>query len=363
MIPLRLRTEPPPISQPMVVRLRSQKTDETFSPDDDAVLVDEHWGWLEYDVQGFSLRIEHNAGEDLDGDVILMLPGRSTAHRLVRARSPHNTFLVTERCDQLCLMCSQPPKKHHHDLFPQFKKAALLSPAGATIGISGGEPLLYKKELFDLLQTTLDHRADLRFHVLTNAQHFEDEDRFCLRDMAVRSILWGVPIYAPDASLHDEIVGKDGAFSQLLRSLSLMARFGLQIELRTVVTKMNIEKLPDLARFISTFLPYCSSWALMQLEPIGFARKNWETLFYDNSVDFGSIARAVDIAAARGIDVSLFNFPLCSVPDDYRRFASVTISDWKQRYLEICTDCRLRERCGGFFEWYDKSSGFSRLGG
>src|SRR5688572_29941306 len=57
---------------------------------------------------------------DVDGDVVFVDPHRSAAHRLVRASSAHNTFLVTERCDQLCVMCSQPPKRGHVDMFPYF---------------------------------------------------------------------------------------------------------------------------------------------------------------------------------------------------------------------------------------------------
>ena len=46
----------------------------------------------------------------------------------------------------------------------------------ATIGITGGEPTLFKDDLFHFLLSVSDARPDLRFHVLTNAQHFVDED-------------------------------------------------------------------------------------------------------------------------------------------------------------------------------------------
>ena len=52
-------------------------------------------------------------GEELsylsDGDVVLMTPsGRISV--LYRKASRHNTILSTERCNSLCLMCSQPPQ-------------------------------------------------------------------------------------------------------------------------------------------------------------------------------------------------------------------------------------------------------------
>ena len=178
MIPLRLKVDPLPLPQPIVARLVAQA--ETAGPYD-ATFVGFEDGVAEYDLAGFPLRLHAASAEALENDVILLMPRQASAHRLIRADSRHNTFLVTERCDQTCLMCSQPPKKHYVDLFPYLKQAALLAPAGARIGISGGEPTLFKDELFDLLLTVLDERPDLSFHVLTNGQHFEPGDAEILR--------------------------------------------------------------------------------------------------------------------------------------------------------------------------------------
>ena len=45
-----------------------------------------------------------------DGDVIAMDSGSKRFRVLYRRSSVHNSFLVTERCNHYCLMCSQPPK-------------------------------------------------------------------------------------------------------------------------------------------------------------------------------------------------------------------------------------------------------------
>jgi len=361
MIPLRLKAQVPPIAEPLVLRLRETNAKD-FDLDKDAIMLGEDNGWRDYDYCGFSLRIKVAPSESLDGDVLLAVPRRASVHRLIRSRSRHNTLLITEQCDQLCVMCSQPPKAGHSDLFPQFKEAVLLAPSDATIGLSGGEPLLYKAQLFDLIEKALTNRPDLRFHVLTNGQHFEPGDEEWLRQVARDHVLWGIPLYAPTAGDHDAIVGKDGAFERLMQSMTIVAAGGARIELRTVVTARNVHCLAGLANLITTALPFCSSWAVMQLEPIGFGRMNWEALFHDNSVDFEPIARAMNIALARGVDVALFNFPLCTVPEEYRRFAPATISDWKQKFLGPCTGCSLRAHCGGFFEWYDPNRGFAHLG-
>ncbi|MER2535271.1 MAG: His-Xaa-Ser system radical SAM maturase HxsC [Rhizobiaceae bacterium] len=298
----------------------------------------------------------------IDGDILFVDPRRGIAHRLIRASSIHNTLLITERCDQLCAMCSQPPKAHHVDMFPYFEAAALLAPRDSVIGISGGEPTLFKDQLWPFLRRVLRARPDLSSHILTNAQHIAPSDLQQLSALPRESILWGIPLYAADPRCHDEIVGKEGAFERLIESLGLLCRVGAQIELRTVVMRVNASALPVLARFVTSQLPFIDRWALMQLENIGYGRKNWGTLFYDSAGSFTPVAVALDIVRSRGVDAYLYNFPLCTVPEPYRHLAPRSISDWKQKYLAECDECVLHDECGGFFAWHPEPHGFSRLG-
>jgi His-Xaa-Ser system radical SAM maturase HxsC len=259
-------------------------------------------------------------------------------------------------------MCSQPPKEHHSDLFGFFRTAALLAPRGVTIGITGGEPTLFKDQLFDLLGHVLTARPDLRFHVLTNGQHFEESDKAVLSTFPAGKILWGIPLYAADPSLHDQIVGKTGAYERLTQSFSLLARIGVAVELRTVLMTSNVAALERLAGFIAAQLPFIAVWAIMQLENIGYGRMNWDRLFFDSGRSFAPVGAAIDTARARGVAVSLYNFPLCTVPPAYREFSHASISDWKRRYLVPCAECRLQGNCGGFFAWYPENRGFTTVG-
>lgn len=355
MIPLVVPAEIRGADSPFVVRLSSDAIDRDEAQlrrtDENTILV----------THGRTrARIVGSDPEQYAGDVVLLDPSRSIMHRLIRAGSRHNTFLVTERCDQLCVMCSQPPKKTHFDNFDHFESASLLAPPNAVLGFSGGEPTLYKGQLFALLGRVHAVRPDLRFHVLTNAQHFTEDDIGFLSSPAGRAVQWGVPLYAADAALHDAIVGKVGAFDHLLMGLSILCRSAAQVELRTVLTRMNSSVLPELASFITRFVPFAAPWAIMQLERIGFAKNRWNELFFDNSVEFDQLAQAIDIARIADIPVLLYNFPLCTVPPAYRSLAPATISDWKNKFLPACDGCSLRSSCGGFFEWHSDQA-YSRL--
>ncbi|MER8807540.1 His-Xaa-Ser system radical SAM maturase HxsC [Mesorhizobium australicum] len=364
MIPLRLKIETDAVD-PYVVRLRS--CEGTAEPLADVSSLDATLETADGEKSVFtgaagSLHLFGIDPSEVDGDVVFVVPFRKAAYRLIRANSRHNTLLITERCDQLCVMCSQPPKKQHVDMLPFLETAVLLAPQNSTIGLSGGEPTLFKSELFEFLRKTMEQRRDINFHILTNAQHFERDDLARLRDLDLSRVLWGIPVYSGDSAIHDHVVGKPGAFDQVKNNLSILCEAGAKIELRTVLMKPNAPGLLDLARFVTVALPFIDKWAIMQLENIGYARKDWDSLFFDSSLGFDLVSKALDLSISRGIDTKLYNFPLCTVPADYRAFAPSTISDWKRAYVEDCVDCSLRNECGGFFEWHPKVHGYGRFG-
>ena len=297
-----------------------------------------------------------DAEYNFDGDIFLFIPAKQLALRIIRRGSQHNTIPFTEQCDERCLMCSQPPREvDDRWLLPLYTEAINLADDGVRIGISGGEPTLYKEELFSLLEQAAANRSDLSFHILSNGQHFSKEDRQRLKNIhGVIEVLWGVPLYSSSAEEHDEIVKKEGAFDNLIENLYTLASSGGAIELRTVLMKKNITSLPLLAKFIANNCQFIAFWAIMGLEPIGYAKSFRDELFFDHSQFFTPIKNAIEIAKLYNIHVALYNFPLCTVPKEYRESCVDSISDWKKKYLKVCDPCVEKQNCAGFFEWYNK---------
>lgn len=360
MIPLNVPIEIDGRLEPFVVRLNADYGARDGAHD--AFLEDRNGHRSVYEMSdGAKLALFDLEPAATDGDVLLVVPEKSVAHRLIRAASTDNTLVFTERCDQRCIMCSQPPRPTHHDVTAFLEEAILLAPPSATLGISGGEPTLYKAELFGLLQRTTAVRKDIKFHILTNGQHFDEGDLDTLRSLPLGSVTWGIPIYSADPTAHDAIVRKQGAFERLCSSLEILCRAGAAVELRTVLMASNANRLADLAQFITTQIPFAMRWAIMQLENIGYAKKRWSEIFVDTSMEFGCAGEAIDLVRARGMQAFLYNFPLCTLPSAYRELALPTISDWKRRYLPICNQCGAFQMCCGFFEWYPDGHGFSEV--
>ncbi|WP_341485623.1 His-Xaa-Ser system radical SAM maturase HxsC [Thioclava sp. GXIMD4215] len=349
-----------PANLPELIRLEAEA--DPHGPVPAAVLVfeTETSGWFQ--MGGESFEVRSTEIRSLIGDVVLVNRERGVGERLVRRRSEHNTLLITERCDQLCVMCSQPPKEYELNLFAHYREALAHAAPGAIIGISGGEPLLYKSELLKLIADTRQRRPDIAFHVLTNGQHLEEADIPLLASLLHDRLRFAVPLYADAPELHDKIVAKPGAFLRALEGIRVLMEAGVEVEIRTVLMRPNAASLPDIARFIAWTIPDIAHWAIMQMEYIGFARKNWETLFFDHSLDELPLRAALTITRQHGIETLFYNMPLCTLHTDLRSYAPPTISDWKRKFLDLCDGCKVRSDCAGFFAWQSRDKTFQNLG-
>jgi hypothetical protein len=99
------------------------------------------------------VRLDDGFGYLAAGDVIAFDPGSRRFRVLFRRASKHNSFLVTERCNHYCLMCSQPPwnVKDGWIIDEIASCIDLIDPATESIGFTGGEPLLERGRFLELL--------------------------------------------------------------------------------------------------------------------------------------------------------------------------------------------------------------------
>jgi His-Xaa-Ser system radical SAM maturase HxsC len=357
MIRLRLKAQFPDQREPFVAKLNA--AGPQGAPPNVNGPVARTWrderGRICCDLEGYRFSLLDEPETSVDGDVFILVPKRGVAMRLIRRGSIHNSLLFTERCDQLCVMCSQPPKRSNDSwLFPLYRQAIALADEGSVIGITGGEPTLYKDELLALLSYIAEVRPDIQFHILSNGQHLTRADVPALRSVHERlKIQWGIPLYSSEPGEHNEIVGKAGAFARLMEGLLLLGASGANIELRTVVLKKNVLSLARLAAYVGRNLDFVRFWAIMATEPIGYAKANFDDVYFDHSIFFAPVGAALDMARLFDIETALYNFPHCTVPAEYRRACVSSISDWKNKYLPVCEGCEAKSACCGFFEWYN----------
>lgn len=286
------------------------------------------------------------------GDVVALRPN-GVVSVLYRRASPHNTILATERCNSLCLMCSQPPKTRDdsYRVGEILRLIELIDPETRELGVSGGEPTLLGDSFFAIVEKAERYLPGTALHVLTNGRNFKDA-AFAQRLGAIRhhDLMLGIPLYSDIDWRHDYVVQAPGAYDETLAGFYNLARSGVRTELRVVLHQQTVERLPQLAEFIVRNLPFVEQVALMGLEMFGFTPRNLDVLWID-PVDYAAqLETATRTIALAGMRVLIYNHQLCTIPRSLWPFAVRSISDWKNVYLEDCTGCGIREHCGGFFQ-------------
>jgi His-Xaa-Ser system radical SAM maturase HxsC len=287
-----------------------------------------------------------------DGDVIAVEPQRGGIRTLFRKNVAYNSFLLTERCNNYCLMCSQPPRDVADGWIVDELLAALpLMDRGAgEICFTGGEPTLLGERFLELVRASKSYLPHTALHILSNGRSFADEALACaLGSIRHPDIMLGIPIYADLAHVHDYVVQADGAYDETIRGILNLKRHGVRVEIRVVLERQTVPRLIPLAHFLARNLLFVDHVALMGLELTGFARANLEQLWIDPADYQTELTQAVGILDRAGMRVSIYNSQLCVLDPSLHRFARRSISDWKQEYHPTCEPCAVKRECGGFF--------------
>lgn len=287
-----------------------------------------------------------------DGDVLRLWPKSNGVRVLYRRNSFHNHFLLTERCNHYCLMCSQPPKNIDDNWITDDVLAAipLIDPSTQEIGFTGGEPTLLGDDFFRILRAMKSYLPHTAIHILSNGRLFVAPE-FAKRYADIRhfDMMIGIPIYSDVSTIHDYVVQSDGAFDETICGILNLKRYGQKVEIRIVVHRQTYARLPQLAEFLVRNLTFVDHVALMGLEITGFTRANLDSLWID-PVDYqAELYRAVSFLADSRMHVSIYNHQLCVLDKRLWQFARKSISDWKNEYMPECEGCREKENCGGFF--------------
>lgn len=291
------------------------------------------------------------------GDVVTVTAGTGRVGVLYRRGANSNALFVTERCNSLCLMCSQPPRDED-DAWRVDEALALLPLIDRdlpVLGITGGEPTLLGEGLARILAAAAEHLPATHLHVLTNGRCFADPSVVASVAPGRGRTTWAVPIYADTAARHDHVVQARGAFDEALDGIHNLAEAGHGVEVRFVAHALTIPRIMGFAEFVWRNLPFVEHVALMGLEPMGLARRNRDALWIEPDEAATALAQAGRFLAIRGMAVSIYNTPLCLLPHDVWQLARRSISDWKQIHAPECEGCRVRDACAGFFVSADAS--------
>lgn len=305
--------------------------------------------------EGYKGQIVYNIREldHISEDDILYIGSDGVIKTLYRVNSRQNMILLTERCNSNCLMCSQPPKDIDdidflHNI--HLKLIPLIPKNCNEINLTGGEPTLLGPKLIELLNLVKLELPSTEIHILTNGRLFS-VNSIAKQIAAVNNprMMLGIPLYSDFYQIHDYVVQSKDAFYQTVMGIHNLKRYNVRIEIRVVLHKITIPRLQKLSEFIYKNLPFVDQVVFMGLEIMGFTKANLEDLWIDPIEYIEELDKATSYLHRRKIKVSIYNTPLCILPQDLWFFSKKSISDWKNIYFPECVNCAVRDKCGGLF--------------
>jgi His-Xaa-Ser system radical SAM maturase HxsC len=287
-----------------------------------------------------------------DGDIVGIHPRSRKFRTLFRRNSRHNSFLVTERCNNYCLMCSQPPKDiDDRWILDEIRHSLpLIDQTTPTLTFTGGEPLSDWRDFISVLAACRDQLPRTAIQVLTNGRAFsESEIVDAWRELNHPSLIAAIPVYSAVDHLHDYVVQAKGAFDETILGILKLKDRGQRVEVRLVLHAQTAPVILETCRWLARNLPFVDHVALMGLENTGFAIAN-ENLLWIDPIDYrDDLAAGVDTLSAVGVNVSVYNLPRCVLHRSVWPHAVQSISDWKNGYVEECNSCTEKLRCSGLF--------------
>ena len=286
------------------------------------------------------------------GDIIKLNAIRRIVRVVYRKNSAHNSFLLTEQCNNFCLMCSQPPKDIDDSYIAEevLQIVPLMALETKAVGLTGGEPTLLGDKLLQIIQAIKGRLPQAALHILSNGRNFKDYSfAKAVADIRHPDLMIGIPVYSDIASMHDYVVQADGAYDDTIRGIVNLKSLGVKVEIRVVLHKATYERLAELALFIRRNLTFVDQVVFMGLEMMGFTKINLDKLWVDPVTYQPQLKAAVTILDQARMNVSIYNSQLCLLDPSLKRFSRKSISDWKNEYMPECVPCIKKDDCAGFF--------------
>lgn len=289
------------------------------------------------------------------GDIISV---KDRKIRSVYRESSSNNFLfATIRCNSNCLMCSQPPldiddTTENYNIWNYAIDIIATSPKHLTI--TGGEPTLLGDKLVVLINKLTSKFPDLLITILSNGRMLALDSIIDILDDVSnkRNVVFAIPLYSDVYKQHDHIVQAKDAFHQTCLGIHKISSLGFPVEIRIVLHKLSNPRLLSLSKFIHMNFPFVYHITFMGLEIIGYTNANKSQLIEEQSpTSNNNLLDSLNFLSKWKYNVSIYNTPLCHLPEPLWKFAKQSISDWKNGFKEECQECIKKDECSGFFTW------------
>jgi len=190
----------------------------------------------------------------------------------------HIDIEITKKCNLACIHCSATSNRIGRELSSREVKAVLSKASSLglkNIGFTGGEPLVRKAKLMELLRYCR-RTLDTRTHLHTNGTKLGTKDAKLLSDLVDEVT---VTILGSKSRTHDSITSVKGSLKETEHGLRNLVRQHANVRIFLVPMKRNYREIPQIVKKVHEI--GCDKFRILSLAPTGRARDNFEALSLD----------------------------------------------------------------------------------
>ncbi len=282
-------------------------------------------------------------------------------------------FPIWPQCNIACVFCSNPVEGFRDTVaqysFEEIKRKLAEYKQGMRtfvkfdevrdyFNLTGGEPTAHP-EFLKILALIRTEFPGILVRLLSNGRMFAYED-FARRTCGIARTPFeiAVPMFGYDAKTHESISRTPKSFEQTTQGLRHLERHrlpGQRVEIRVIMTKVQVRYLDGLLDYLLAEFPWVDRVVFLFEELEGFAERYRDRLAMPMSEVAGHLLRNID-KLRRFRDARLYHFALCAVATPLWPFVWNTLAPFKVTFLEGCrTRCLYKNQCVGVHRSYIKN--------
>ena len=333
--------------------VRAIKDNDDYNNTDDCIVIENDKITIFPEQSVFPLDINGTDFCYLDTGDIIEITKSGRCFRRFEMAEKDATIYMGGQCNSNCVMCpsfdrerQEPPE----DEWYIRKFIELLPPDLPNYVVTGGEPTMQLDMFFEAMGMLAERLPKAEALLLTNGRSMSSDSLLNkLIQKCPPFLTAAIPIHGSNSIIHDKITQAPGSYEQTIHGIRNLLNKHIAVEIRIVVTKINKDDIEHITDLICSKFPSVLRVNFISLEVRGNCLINKNNVYISPKESFEHSRIAIQKLLRNGIDVGLYNYPLCNVDPGYWFLCKKSISPNKVRYPEKCDICSLKEKCGGMF--------------
>ena len=288
------------------------------------------------------------------------------------------------QCNNHCVFCIQGNKREHYKDRTEDEIKNILEQGRdegkEAVVFTGGEPTFRPK----LLLQCVKHAKDIGYRVIqiqSNGRMFAYKD-YCEQIVRAGANEFSPAVHGSVAAIHDRLTDAPGSFDQVTKGITNLKSLRQYVLTNSVVTKINMEDIPNLARLLVGLHVDQFQFAFIHINPIiAGDPKLIEEIIPSMALAMPYIKAGLDVGIESGVKCMTEAIPYCMMKgyenliaeriipeshvfdaeDDIEKYSEYRQNEGKSKGPRCLSECAMNSVCEGPWREYPQLFGWQEF--